>query len=174
MNSLGKISSLVFALFVFFILPVAYYARQQDALLQIFVQNETRKFSDAVRDSGYLDEAMYLSFLSALDSTGNLYQVTMDHAHQWTEPQLDETGAVTGYDEYGISSYENEILIRILEQKRTYFMSQEDYFSVKVTMRSDTYYDFWERIFYGTTTSEGGITATAGGRILDEWQGEEK
>lgn len=169
MNAFGRIASLIFVLFVFFILPVSYCAGQQEALLQVFVQNETRKFTDLVRCNGYLNETMYLSFLSALDTTGNLYQVKMDHAHLWTEPRLDENEKVTGYEEYSISSYEDEILPVILEQNENYVMSQDDYFSVKVTKRSDTYHDFWERMFYGSKTSNEGITATAGGRILD-WQ----
>ena len=168
MNTFGKIISTIFALFVFFILPISYHAQKQDALIQVFVQTETQKFVDTVRHNGYLNEEMYTSFIEILDSTGNLYNVSMDHAHRITEPKLDEYGFVTDYYEYFLSTYQTEILEAVNQKNGRYSMPQGDYFSVKVCNRTDTYHDFFERFFYGTKASQFSIFATAGGKILDE------
>ncbi|MFA9463300.1 MAG: hypothetical protein ACERKN_03300 [Velocimicrobium sp.] len=168
MNTIGKIISVVFALFLFFILPIFYHASKQDAIIQIFVQTETRKFVDQIRCNGSISEAMYVEFLSVLDSTGNLYEVTMDHAHWITEPKVDDIGRVTGYYEYSQSTYETELLEVICNGAGIYHMSQGDYFSVKVNNRTDTYQDFLEHFLYGKKTTEYRIVATAGGMILDE------
>ncbi len=171
MNLVGKIISFVFAMLVFFILPISYHAQKQDALIQVFVQTETTKFADAIKCNGYIDEEMYLSFLAVLDSTGILYEVTMDHAHVITEPELDDAGAVTGYYEYSLSTYESEMLDRIYQENGRYKMSQGDYFSVKVNNRTNTYKDFFDHLLYGAKTSEYSVFATAGGKILDEEEG---
>jgi len=171
MNTIGKIISFVFAMLVFFILPISYHAQKQDALMQVFVQTETTKFVDAIRYNGHINEEMYLSFLSVLDSTGILYEVTMDHAHLITEPEVDNSGVVTGYYEYNLSTYETEILNTIYQENGTYKMSQGDYFSLKVSNKTDTYKDFFDHLFYGTKTSKYSVFATAGGKILDEEEG---
>lgn len=168
MNLLGKIVSFVVAMLVFFILPASYHAQKQEAIIQVYVQTETQKFVDMIRSNGYLNERMYTSFLSALNSTGNLYKITMDHAHKITDTKLDEYGQVEEYYEYKLSTYENEILKTIYQKNDKYRMTQGDYLSVRVQNQTDTYRDFFDRLLYGANPSVHGIVASAGGKILDE------
>lgn len=168
MHAIGKVTTGIFAIFVFFVLPISYHGEKQDALNQVFVQNQTQRFADNIRLNGYLDEAMYQSFLTMLDRTEYLYEIRMDHAHKVVEPALSESGEVTGYYEYFESTYEDDIMDAVESSDGIYTMVQGDYISVTVVNRSETYRDFIDRMFYAGKTQEHSIYATAGGYILDE------
>lgn len=172
MDVFGKVILVVFVAFIIVFLPTSYTAKKGDAMDQILVQSETKKFCDDIRTKGYLTEERYLSFLSELDRTDNLYEVNMEHSHIITDPKINENGEVMGYEEYGVSTYEDEIRTMIKDGKKVYRMAKGDSFSVTVKNRTDTYGDAFDKLFYGMKPSEITIFATAGGVIREEVLGE--
>lgn len=181
MNTFGKMIAFVFSMFVFFFLPVSYHANQQEALLQVYVQEQTEQFASQVRVRGYVDWTMYEGYVNALSDTGYLYTITMEHARVICEPKSSEdlntdSGGTTidalneapDYLEYTLSSYEDEIIGEMEDNEGGYEMSKGDSFYVEVSNRSDTYRDFFEQFFYGAKNQNGSIFASAGGQILDE------
>lgn len=173
MNTFGKMMIVAILAFIIVFLPSYYEAEKSDEICQVKVQNLTTKFADDVRTKGYLTEDMYFSFISQLDSTGNLYDITMEHSHMVVDPEFDDTNTIVGYEEYGVSTYEDEILTIIQDGKNPYRMTKGDYFSVTLKNRSDTLGDGLEKMLYGTKTSDITIFATAGGIIRDEEEVEE-
>lgn len=168
MDVFGKIMLVVLVAFIIVFLPTSYTAKKGDAMDQVVVQNETKRFCDDIRTKGYLTENQYLSFINKLDSTDYLYDVKMEHSHNITDPKMNERGEVIGYEEYGMSTYEDEIRTIIKDGKKNYQMAKGDYFSITVKNRTDTYGDAFDKLFYGMKTSEITIFATAGGVIRDE------
>lgn len=172
MSIFEKMIIIILLAIALIVLPAYYSAEKMDDICQVQVQNETTKFLDNIQTKGYITEDMYIHFINQLDSTGNIYDITLEHMHTVVDPETDESGAVIGYEEYGISFYEDEILETIKDGKKAYRMAKGDYISIMVKNRSDTMSDEFDKMLYASKPSEITIFATAGGIIRDEETGD--
>ena len=62
--------------------PAGEMARRQDDLSRLVVYQSVTKFVDSVRTKGYITPIMYNDFLQELATTGNIYNVEMEHHHK--------------------------------------------------------------------------------------------
>lgn len=165
MSAFGKIASVLFAVFIFFFLPLFHYSNSQDLMNQLYVQTVTERFVDAVRCTGEVSQKMYLLFLEQLQADGNLYQVNMEHSYEVKEASDTEEAVFTTYN---LSLFDQQIMEQLWEEPFVYQMARGDYFMVQVNTENETYSQKIQKMLYGKAVKEYGIYAFYGGRIRDE------
>lgn len=149
-NSVSKWFAALLAVLLLYMVPAGESARRQDDLSRIVVHQSLTKFVDSVRMKGYVSPQMVQDFTRELDSTGNLYEITMEHQHKKYDPEYSDpadsrtfqNNYVVVYDAY----YESEILghlfpdtdLPIDDDSRIYKLTVGDFFQVKVTSKSRT------------------------------------
>ena len=152
-----------------FIAPILYMAQKQDVLTQNYVSNETTKFVDSIKNTGFISASMYQEFVRKIDNTGNLYNITIEHAHLRVEPNVDiETNIVMDdYDSYYYNTYE-EAIFEAFDRGEDYYFNQGDYISVKVVNRNKTLAVRIMEAFYKWDIPDQQILVTYGGMIRDD------
>ncbi len=78
-DSLTIVFSLIIALIIMFIVPLVDIWEIQDNLAFVVVYSATTDFVDIVRNTGYISKDNYSNFVLLLNSTGNRYDITMEH-----------------------------------------------------------------------------------------------
>ena len=78
-DSLSIVFTIILAVLIMFLFPMMDTFERQDDLSYMAVYTATVDFVDAVRNTGTLTMDMYNSFLSQIQSTGNLFDVTLEH-----------------------------------------------------------------------------------------------
>lgn len=77
----GRLISGFLAVILIFIFPLQYIAQSNSENIDALVDGRTHKFTDTIRDKGYLDKEMYEDYLNYLDSTGQRYEVELQDIH---------------------------------------------------------------------------------------------
>jgi hypothetical protein len=169
MNAFSKIITFLLAAIILFLGPLLYMAQKQDAISQVYISNETTKFVDSIKNTGFLTRTMYMDYIQKIDQTNNLYKIEIAHSHKVVEPLYDEdTGTfLNDYDTYYTNTYQDEILGKF-DQGEDYNFSQGDYISVTVVNRSKTLATKLMELFYRAEIPDEQILVTYGGMIRDE------
>lgn len=144
----SKVTALILAVMLLYIFPVENLLSRQDEITKVFVLNETAKFVDSVRNLGYITPLMYNQFLRVLSSTGNEYDVLMEHRHLSIDPvytdPIDKMSFQHDFNTNEKAYYIEEILACLFPpaaappEDRYYYMSKGDYFSVYVYNKNKT------------------------------------
>jgi len=144
----SKVIALILAVVLLYIFPVENLLTRQDEITKVFVLNETAKFVDSVRNLGYITPLMYSQFLRALSSTGNEYNVSMEHRHLSIDPvyidPVDNTSFQHDFNTNEKTCYTDQILdclfppAAVPDEDRYYYMSKGDYFTVYVYNKNKT------------------------------------
>ena len=127
-DSLSIIFAVIVSLLLMFLFPMIDTWEMQDNLSYVVVYSAVTDFVDTVRNTGYITEDAYKSFLNKIHTTGNTFTVTMEH-REFNE----DIGAY-------LNTYTNEILDAIevgwvnSENLRqySYKLDKFDYFYVTV------------------------------------------
>lgn len=169
MNAFSKIIAIILAVIILFLGPLLYMAQKQDTISQVYVSNETTKFVDSIKNTGFITRTMYMDYIKKIDQTHNLYKVEIAHSHKVVEPLYDEsTGTfLNDFDIYYTNTYQDEIL-GTFDQGEDYHFTQGDYISVKVVNRTKTLATKLMELFYRADIPDEQILVTYGGMIRDE------
>jgi hypothetical protein len=63
MNVFSKIIAIIITVILLLLTPLLYMAQKQDIISQSYISNETTKFIDSIKNSGYISIAMYMDFV---------------------------------------------------------------------------------------------------------------
>lgn len=168
MNTFSKIMAILIGVVMLFIVPIYQLAQKQDDISQIYVENETTKFVDSIRNSGYISREMYQDYVNKIDKTGNTYNIQICHSHKIVKPNFDDdTGTIlNGYDSYFVNTYQDEVL-DAFDKGEDYKFNEGDYINVTVSNRNKT---MAANLLFTLTHSNADVQVyvTYGGMIRDE------
>lgn len=92
----GRLIAGIMALILIAVFPLQYIAESNSITIDALVDERTRSFSEEIRSKGYLDVHMYEDYIKFLDSTGELYDVTLEDIHPVTgEEHASVSGLLT-------------------------------------------------------------------------------
>ncbi|NLG89140.1 MAG: hypothetical protein GX494_08015 [Clostridiaceae bacterium] len=174
----SKITALILAVILLYIFPVESMLTRQDEITKVFVLNETAKFVDSARNLGYITPLMYTQFLRVLSSTGNEYEILMEHRHISIDPiyidPVDKTSFQYDFNINENAYYTEEILACLFppaaapDQDRYYYMSKGDYFSVHVYNKNKTAAAKVQQMLIMAELPVKRIVVNYGGMVRDE------
>jgi hypothetical protein len=169
LNSFSKIIAFLLAAIIMFIGPLLYMAQKQDAITLAYVSNETGKFVDSIKNTGFLSRSVYMDYIRKIDITNHLYDIEITHSHKIVEPVYDEaTGMfLNDFDTYYINTYEDEIF-EAFDRAEDYYFSHGDFVSVTVVNRTKTMATKLMELIYRYDVPDEQILVTYGGMIRDE------
>lgn len=124
-DSLSIIFAFIVALILMFFVPLLDTWEMQDNLSYVVTYAAVTDFVDTVRNTGYISEAAYDNFLLRLGTTGNTYDITLEH-REFNED----------IDAY-LNTYTNEI-INTIESQKVYKLDKYDYFYVTIKNTNKT------------------------------------
>lgn len=168
-NALWKILALIISVLLLFIIPLQNMFQRQDDISYTIVYTESNKFIDTARDIGYFNEEMYLNFINKLKSTGNIYNITLEHYYKRYIPIYDSTDTIY-LNKYTIS-YEGIYTDDILEDLKNegiYKMKSGDLIYINVTNTSKTKASKLRDIIYNNSLKHPSIYVRGGGMVKDE------
>ncbi|HAA25091.1 MAG TPA: hypothetical protein DCE11_03075 [Ruminiclostridium sp.] len=174
----SKITALLLAVVLLYIFPVESMLTRQDEITKVFVFNETARFVDSARNLGYITPLMYTQFLRALSSTGNEYEVFMEHRHLSIDPvyidPVDNTSFQHDFNTNEKAYYTEEIIACLFPpaavpaKDRYYYMSKGDYFSVYVYNKNKTAAAKVQQMLIMAELPAKRIIVNYGGMVRDE------
>lgn len=156
-DSLYKLLAILLSLVMLFLVPTVLSFQRQDAIAYNLVQVEVNRFSEMVRESGYVDQQMMTALNSTLNATGNNYKVEFEHLEKAFSS--DGTSIKVYYD----GSYTEDIIEEVNLHKK-YRMSIGDFFYVTVENTSQTKSQLFNT-FIGMRSGGPGIRVISGGVI---------
>lgn len=124
-DSLAIVFAVIVAIFIMFLFPLMDTWELQDSLSYSTTYASVVDFVDTVRNTGKITPDVYDTFAGRLNSTGNSFNITMEH-----RKFIEDVG---GY----MNVYTNEIL-RELDNGNDYKLEKYDYFYVTVRNTNKT------------------------------------
>jgi len=174
----SKVIALILAVILLYIFPVENLLTRQDDITKVFVLNETSKFVDSARNLGYITPLMYNQFLHVLSSTGNEYNVLMEHRHVSIDPVYIDPVDNTSFQHDFNTNYKTYYTEQILDclfpattappEDRYYYMSKGDYFSVYVYNKNRTAAAKVQQMIIMAELPAKRIVVNYGGMVRDE------
>lgn len=179
-NTVSKLFSIIVAVLLLFIYPLSEsYDRQDDVSSMIAFQAVTG-FVDAVRDKGYVTPTMYNDFFRVLHSTGNTYDIVMEHEHKRYDPvYVDPSNPATFNKEYRVN-YEAFFTPHIMavlfpdnakpldDGSRKYRMAMGDYFTVTIRNTNRTNATLLRNFLSNGDSDRAAIFIPYGGMVRNE------
>lgn len=169
MNIASKYIAIILAVILMFFVPLNSMAQREDEIVQAYVTQETVRFTDAIKNNGYLTGDMYLSFTQNLSKTDNIYEIDLTYEHRVINPVYSEDGVfqdktATNYE----NTYSEDIKKALFQEEGIYYFQQGDYISVSVKNREKTLSAKLKELLYRIDMPDTQIYATYGGEIRDE------
>lgn len=161
-DSLITIFSIILAVLLMFIFPLMDTWERQDDISYMSVYANVVEFVDSARNLGYITSDMYYSFLRSVYSTGNRYQITLEHRDFVALPK-DENGTTVYYAAY-VNTYTNSIINKLNTNGR-YDMSQGDYFYVSIKNTNKTQATQIQEVIYASNQETFKIGVPYGGMV---------
>ncbi len=78
----SKVMAILLSSVLMFIAPVIIMTEENNQAMQTFVYTEIVDLTDRVRNTGCLTSDMYLNFLNAINDTGAIYEVEIQHFYK--------------------------------------------------------------------------------------------
>lgn len=172
MDYFGRVAEILVTVILLFIVPLSYVSAKNEMLCQTYVTTETTYFVDSVRNTGFLNQQMYETYVKKLAVTGIPYEIEMSHykakireqeMHSLQQNEEEEVWYFPYYE--GI--YHEEMLNDLLESEQ-YFFNKGDFFSVSVQKKGMTWGDRLEQFLTERNQNESEIQVVYGGSIRDE------
>lgn len=160
-DTFGKIVSIWIGCILLFLLPISYFAFEQEQMERLFILTETSYFVDSVRNTGRLTDSMLEEFEQKLSFLSGIYQVEMEHgSFIYTKPQ----------DNYRLEldCYYTKQIREQLEADGEYLFFQGDFFKVSVVEGKTGIGKKFQSLLLGTKEGSKGIAAYYGGMIRCE------
>ena len=155
-DSLITIFSIILAVLLMFIFPLMDTWDRQDDISYMSVYANVVEFVDSARNLGYITDDMYYSFLRSVYSTGNRYQITLEHRNFELVPGF-ESGVY-------VNTYTNSIINKLNTTGR-YDMEAGDYFYVSVKNTNKTQATQIQEVIYASTQETFKIGVPYGGMV---------
>ena len=155
-DSLITIFSIILAVLLMFIFPLMDTWERQDDISYMSVYANVVEFVDSARNLGYITSDMYYSFLRSVYSTGNRYQITLEHRNFELVPGF-ESGVY-------VNTYTNSIINKLNTTGR-YDMEAGDYFYVSVKNTNKTQATQIQEVIYASTQETFKIGVPYGGMV---------
>lgn len=155
-DSLITIFSIILAVLLMFIFPLMDTWERQDDISYMSVYANVVEFVDSARNLGYITSDMYYSFLRSVYSTGNSYQITLEHRNFERIPDKDEF--------VYINTYTSSIINKLNNDGR-YDMEQGDYFYVSVKNTNKTQATQIQEVIYAAPQETFKIGVPYGGMV---------
>ena len=136
-DSLSIIFAMIVALVIMFIVPLMDTWELQDNLSYVVTYAAVTDFVDTCRNVGYISIDNYNDLTGTLNSTGNTFDISIEHRNQKTITTIDGSGNVSNRTVY-LNSYTNEILDTIhtvdpiTHNNNVYRLGKYDYLYVSV------------------------------------------
>ncbi|MFE4569131.1 hypothetical protein [Paenibacillus chitinolyticus] len=177
MDTLSKAFVLILAVLLLYIYPLSDSAAREDDLSRVIAFETMTRFVDNVRDKGRLTPAMYEQFQKELTTSGQEFDVNMEHKHKRYVPVYDDQGRFA--EKYTVEDeafYNAQILSVLFPENslppdradRTYKLGAGDYFTVTVRSLSRTPAVVWQDALNGTNTPGGQLYMPYGGMVRNE------
>lgn len=135
----------VVGIFLVLFLGISTLCLKMDTNAQSICNDAVVEFVDKARAAGYISAESYTEMMQRINSTNNLYDVTIQHESKTPVPQTDESGnasgkVVNGYDAY----YQDEILGYIFagdgsDGFQNYPLKNGDYLQVTYELKEPTF-----------------------------------
>lgn len=177
-DTLSKVIALIIAVLLLYIFPVENMLTRQDDTTRVFILNRTTEFVDSVRNLGYITPLMYMQFTRDLASTGNLYNIEMEHRHISIDPVYTDPDDITSFQhDYGYNSkalYTDEIIDVLFPETVissgdcNYYLSKGDTFTVRVSNKNKTMASRIQEMLYLRDLPLERISVRYGGMVRDE------
>lgn len=151
-DSLSIVFAMIVALILMFFVPLLDTWELQDNLSYVVTYAAVTDFVDTVRNTGYISPEGYDAFMTTILSTGNTFDVTMEH-REFNED----------IDVY-LNTYTNTIL-ETLDAGDNYKLDKYDYFYVTVKNTNRTQATVINQFFSSNNNSNFKIGASYGGVV---------
>ena len=160
--SMGETVITIFVIFVagvvIFVFPLTTMANRTDDVTQQLVDSATKEFGSTVVAKGKLTEQDYTSFVEALNSTGNTYDIEMElkiKDQNAGKKTSQTTSSKTGENPY-YSIFTSDLEER-LEQggnEAEVLFNEGDIFIVSVKIKGKTIGDLLNQVMYAITQND--------------------
>ncbi|MBL0385852.1 hypothetical protein JJB07_04240 [Tumebacillus sp. ITR2] len=178
MNSISKVFALILAVLLLYFYPMSEGFERQDDISYMVALKAVTTFTDSVRNKGYISPQMYNDFFTELQTTGNTFDVKMEHQHKRYDPTIPDPSNPTqdkyviNYDEF----YTQQIMdlmfpdntTGIDDPSRRYEMQAGDYFKVTVVNTNKTAATLMRDFLNNGSSDTEKIVIPYGGMVLNE------
>lgn len=143
------------AVILMFLFPMLSVSERTDDISQLAVETAVSKFVDDSRSIGKITMANYDELVSALNATGNSYDIELEHKvldenigkkSAWTD------GTVVGENVY-YSVYTSQILDRLTKENVDYQMKEGDILVCTAKNNNTTLSQTLRSVFYSTSSN---------------------
>lgn len=122
----GTVAAIMLSVYMMFILPLNNMLYENEKLEQMYIVNEITYFTEQVRNTGCIDENMYLSLERKITGLNNRYNIMITHY----KSIYNEDKSEIIY--FGEESYLCNIK-EVLKEGNTYYMKKNEYIKVSVS-----------------------------------------
>lgn len=84
----GRLLASIVAVILVFLFPLQYIAELYNENIDIQVDEVTHRFTDTIRNNGYIDKETYEAYLGYLDTTGEMYELDLQDIHPVTGTEI--------------------------------------------------------------------------------------
>ena len=84
----GRLLASIVAVILVFLFPLQYIAELYNENIDIQVDEVTHRFTDTIRNKGYIDKETYEAYLGYLDTTGEMYELDLQDIHPVTGTEI--------------------------------------------------------------------------------------
>lgn len=170
-DGLGKIVGVFVAVILLFIYPISYMADNQEESMRLIVQNATVKFTDSIRDNGYISGEMYDTYLTEVAVTGCGYLIELEHSHRTFFPiysDINDPDSFTGEYRQIEEGYFTEEIISVLSSGGIYYLTKGDYIVIEVANETKTFSGQMKSLLFGSELEVPSIFVRYGGQVRYE------
>lgn len=166
METFSKAIGMVVFIVLIFIFPMVYQSQRYDTVAQSYVSSITDDFIDNICEAGELTEGDYTNFISALNKSGNLYDVNL------TVKEINITKTAAGTISSTTREVTNDDIIKqlfstsVAESKQNVMkIGSGSYVNVVVKNKNKTLSARLQQVFYATVIDNPTIYVTDGGVV---------
>lgn len=172
-NGITRIIGIFIAVLLLLVFPIYNQAQNVDDITRTKILAEANELLDNARDLGYITPNMYEDFLRNVSSTGNVYEITLEHLNKVVYPDLTDPLAFVIVEE---GYYNKEILEDVLFNEslplnqRKYYMNEGDMLTIKIINTSLTTAEVMRGGMVGVTSANSSIYVKVGGMIRHDYR----
>ncbi len=155
-DTLITVIAIALAAVLMFVFPLMTMSDRTDDVAQLTVETATTEFVDNIRSTGKITKTDYDSFVEAITSTGNTYNVEMqvdvkdsNLGKKVSQAQSDKIGENTSY-----SIYTSQIENALDSPSHTYYCKEGDIVSASVKNTNQTISQQLKNFFYSVTGND--------------------
>ena len=163
-DSLGVIFATIVAAIIMFLFPMIDTWERQDDLSYMAAYTAVVDTVDAVRNTGRLTDDMYNDLLSVITTTGNRFQVQMEHREYVVVPN-----GSNNYEMVYVTHYTDEILSKLQADEEYKEFNKGDFFYISIKNTNKTQATMLKQTLYGAKMETFKIGVPYGGQIRNEY-----